>query len=211
MKGYLIIIACAVLGITTGVTLSGVMPFTSALGYTLLAVLIVVAIDGLTASVCRLLPAKVADCNKKIYHVSLKEKKFYEKLKIRAWKDRVPELGHLTGFRKDKIPDPKSLECIDRFLLEVCYGELGHFVSMFTSFLLLLFFPTKRIWLAFAIPVATVSALLNLPSFMIQRYNWYKLQALRKSLVKRQSRLQTAELALTKAENTVEEVAQVAQ
>lgn len=216
MTGYLVVIACAILGISTGVTLSGAMAFRTSLGYTLLAVLIAIAINGLTASICRLLPAKFADCNLKMYRVSLKEKKFYEKLKIRSWKDKIPELGHLTGFRKNKIPDPKSLECIDRFLLEVCYGQLGHFTSMLTSFLLLLFFPAKKIWLAFAVPVAIIAALMNLPSFLIQRYNWYKLQVLRKSIVKRQSRLQAteelaAEMGTASAETSFQEPVEVGQ
>ncbi len=184
---YLILIGVAIACIGTVVALTTAMGYIPALAYTSLAAVIVIAIDGLTAAVCRFLPERCANHEKKIFQVSAKEKRFYEKLKIRSWKDRIPEIGHFTGFRKNKLQDPKSIEYVDRFLLEVCYGQIGHFVSVFTSFLLLLFFPLHRLWLAMAIPVAIVSAALNVPSFLVLRYNSYKLRVLRKSLLRKQA------------------------
>ena len=158
-------------------------------GYTWLAIVAVVLIDGLTATVCRLLPKKWANHEKKIFQVSAKEKKFYEKLKIRKWKDRVPEIGQFTGFRKNKLENPQSVEYVERFLLEACYGEIGHFVSLFSGFLIvLLFFIAEYFWLI-ALCVAFINALMNLPSFCILRYNSYKLEVLRKSNLKKQARL----------------------
>lgn len=158
-------------------------------GYTWLAIVAVVLIDGLTATVCRLLPKKWANHEKKIFQVSAKEKKFYEKLKIRKWKDKVPEIGQFTGFRKNKLENPQSVEYLERFLLEACYGEIGHFVSLFSGFLIvLLFFIAEYFWLI-ALCVAFINALMNLPSFCILRYNSYKLEILRKSNLKKQARL----------------------
>ena len=158
-------------------------------GYTWLAIVAVVLIDGLTATVCRLLPKKCANHEKKIFQVSAKEKKFYEKLKIRKWKDSVPEIGQFTGFRKNKLENPQSVEYVERFLLEACYGEIGHFVSLFSGFLIvLLFFIAEYFWLI-ALCVAFINALMNLPSFCILRYNSYKLEVLRKSNLKKQARL----------------------
>jgi len=158
------------------------------LGLTWFSIVVVLLIDGLTATVCRLLPAKCANHEKKIFQVSAKEKQFYEKLKIRKWKDKIPEIGQFTGFRKNKIADPKSVEYIERYLLEACYGEIGHITSVFTSFLLLAFFFISPLWLAVALPVAIISAILNLPSLFILRYNSYKLEFLRKNAVKRQAK-----------------------
>ena len=185
---YLAIIAIAVAILTTVVSLASGEGFLLVLGFTGLAVVVVVAIDGLTATVSRLLPQKCAHHEKKIFAVSAKEKKFYEKLKIRKWKDKVPEIGHFTGFRKNKIADPKSVEYLDRFLLEICYGEIGHFVSLFTGFLILLLFPLTELWWAISVPVAVINALLNLPSLFILRYNSYKLKILRASNLKKQAR-----------------------
>ena len=155
------------LAIATAVALIAGESFFAVLGFTVLAVIIVICLDGLTATVCRLLPAKCVNAEKKFFIVSAGEKKFYEKLNIRKWKDKIPEIGQFTGFRKNKIADPKSVEYLDRFLLEICYGEIGHITSVFTSFFLLAFFFITPLWWAIALPVATVSALMNLPSLFI--------------------------------------------
>ncbi len=187
---YLLLIGIAILCISVAVALIAWVGYFPVLAYTSLATVAVIAVDGLTATVCRLLPKRCANHEKNIFQVSAKEKRFYEKLKIRKWKDRIPEIGQFTGFRKNKLENPNSLEYVDRFLMEICYGQIGHAVSVFTSFLILLFYPLYDLWLAVAIPVAIVSALLNLPSFMVLRYNSYKLRVLRKSLVKKQAKSQ---------------------
>ena len=172
------------------------------LGFSALAALLVIVVDILVSTVCRLLPAKFANHEAKKFTVSAKEKAFYEKLKIRKWKDRVPEIGHFTGFRKNKIADPKSVEYLDRFLLEACYGELGHFYSLFIGFSILLlgfipFFPPMPVWLAISIPVAIINVFMNLPSLFILRYNSYKLEVLRKSNLKKLQRAKAKEESLS--------------
>lgn len=186
---YLTIIGACMLLISAIVTLVTACDFFYVLGMSAIAVVAVILLDAIVATVSRLLPEKCAKHDQKIFTVSAKEKKFYEKLKIRKWKDKVPEIGHFTGFRKNKIADPKSVEYLDRFLLEACYGEIGHFFSFFFGFFILLLFPISEIWLGVAIPVACVNAVLNLPSLFILRYNSYKLEILRKSNLKKQSRL----------------------
>ncbi len=189
---YLTIIAVAVLFISAVAALITSLNYLPILGFTALAAVLAMAVNGLTATICRLLPTKCANAEKKIFRVSAKEKKFYEKIKIRKWKDKVPEIGQFTGFRKNKLDDPKSVEYLDRFLLETAYGEIGHFTSFFTSFLILLLFPIYELWLAVAIPVAVVAALFNIPSFVILRYNSYKLRVLRESNLKKLRRAQAA-------------------
>lgn len=185
---YLTIITICVAIISTLLTFIYEANFLPVLGYTVLAVVAVIAVDALVSTIARLLPKKCAQHDKKIFTVSTNEKKFYEKLKIRKWKDLVPEIGHFTGFRKNKIADPKSVEYLDRFLLEACYGEIGHFFSLFLGFLILLFFPLTHMWFAISIPVAIINIFLNLPSLFILRYNSYKLEILRKSNLKKQAR-----------------------
>lgn len=189
---YLTIITICVAIISTLLTFIYEANFLYVLGYTALAVVAVIAVDGLVSTIARLLPKKCAQHDKKVFTVSGKEKKFYEKLKIRKWKDLVPEIGHFTGFRKNKIADPKSVEYLDRFLLEACYGEIGHFYSLFFGFLILLLFPLTDMWFAISIPVAIINVFLNLPSLFILRYNSYKLEILRKSNLKKQAREEKA-------------------
>ena len=194
---YLTIIGICTLIISAIVAIATASNFFYVLGMSAIAVVAVIILDAIVATVSRLLPKKCAQHDKKIFTVSAKEKKFYEKLKIRKWKDKVPEIGQFTGFRKNKIVDPKSVEYLDRFLLEACYGEIGHFFSVFLGFLILLLFPISKLWFAVSIPVACVNAVLNLPSLFILRYNSYKLEILRKSNLKKQGRL---------TENQTEEV-----
>lgn len=160
------------------------------LGLTWIGIVLSIVIDGVVCGIARSLPKKCARHDSKIFTVSAKEKKFYEKLKIRAWKEKIPEIGHFTGFRKNKIADPKSVEYVERFLMEACYGEVGHFFSLFLGFLVLLLFPIHSAWLAISIPVAIVNALLNLPTIFVLRYNCYKLEILRASNLKKKEREQ---------------------
>lgn len=147
--------------------------------YTVATVVGVIAIDGVTAFLVNRLPKKWFNHHFKIFTVGAKEKKFYEKLKIRKWKDKIPELGALGGFRKNQISDPFNNAYVERYLQEVAYGEVVHFASLFVGFFVLLFFP--RFWLTIGLPVAVVNLLMNLPSLFILRYNSHKLEVLFKS------------------------------
>ena len=190
---YLSIIFVCSLMIAGAVCLWSGQSFFLLFGLVAIGVVFEILVDGLIATIARLLPAKCADHTKKVFAVSAKEKKFYEKLKIRSWKDKIPEIGHFTGFRKNKLVDPQSVEYVDRFLLESCYGEIGHFFSLFFGFAVLVLYPLSDVWFALAIPVAIVNFFLNLPSLLVLRYNSYKLVVLKKSLLKKQQRKELLE------------------
>ena len=188
---YVIIILFCGLFLSAILSLFLEKSFFTLLLFSSLAIVAVILVDAVTATLARLLPSKLAQHDKKLFIVSAKEKKFYERLKIRKWKDKVPEIGHFTGFRKNKIADPKSVEYLERFLLEACYGEIGHILSCFTGFLIVPLFPLTEVWIAVTLPVAFLNALLNLPSLFILRYNSYKLKILLKSNLKRSQRVNT--------------------
>ncbi len=213
---YLSIITVCVLIISASLFFIFSTNFFYLLGFTAIAAVLSIVVDALVATVCRLLPERFANHESKIYTVSAKEKGFYEKLKIRKWKDKVPEIGHFTGFRKNKIADPKSVEYLERFLLEACYGEMGHFWSLFIGFSILLlgfipFFPTMSLWLAISLPVSIINIFLNLPSLFILRYNSYKLEILRKSNLKKQQRAKAKEEAqAVRVESAAETLLEVA-
>ena len=89
--------------------------------YIVLAVVLttisVIAVSGFVATLVRqVLPEKWF--NEMDIKVSKKEMRFYEKLGVKKWKDLVPELGFFTGFRKNKIANPKSIEYVDRYIFE---------------------------------------------------------------------------------------------
>ncbi len=162
--------------------------FGFSLAYSVLATVIntaaVIALDGLFAFIIRRLPNKWFSHEKKFFSVSLKEKNFYEKLKIKKWKDKIPELGGFTKFSKGKIEKPFDNEYLSRYLLEACYGFVIHIVTVFTGFAIIFICPL-RYWFCFGLPVAFVNAVLNvLPAFTL-RYNTYKLCVLYKRNEKR--------------------------
>ncbi len=152
------------------------------------AILLEMVINGATAGICRSLPKKWVPYEAKFFHVGKREKNFYEKLQIRKWKEKVPEIGQFTGFRKNKVVDPKSVEYIERFLLECRYGEVGHIVSCFSSFLVMLLCLIPAVRWTVVLPIAIIGALMNMPSYMILRYNSYKLDVLYQANKKRAAR-----------------------
>jgi glycosyl-4,4'-diaponeurosporenoate acyltransferase len=165
--------------------------FEFSIGYiirsSLLTVVGTIAIDGIFAAVIRRLPEKWFAHDRKFFNVSAKEKKFYEKIKIRKWKDKVPELGQFTNFRKNKIADPHSNEYLERYMLEAAYGEVIHLAGVFGGFLVIFLRPLPY-WLCFGLPVAIINVFMNLPSYSILRYNFYKLNILYASNIRRKER-----------------------
>ena len=151
--------------------------FWQMLGLIALAAVAAIAVDGLFAFLIRRLPAKWFSCEKRGFAAFPKEKKFYEKLRIRKWKDKIPELGQFTNFHKNKIAEPKNNAYLERYMLEAAYGEVIHFAGVFAGFLVILFFPFRFI-LCLTLPVAIVNIFFNLPSLFILRYNYYKLRVL---------------------------------
>ncbi len=148
------------------------------------ATVAVIAIDGLLAFVIRwLLPAKWFSHDKKFFAGRKAECRFYEKIGIKKWKDKVPELGDLTGFRKNKISDPTNNEFIARYILEANYGLTLHFLGMIFGFLIMLIYPQFALNIAF--PVAVVNFGFNFLSFAILRYNLPKLHTLYKFNLRR--------------------------
>lgn len=182
---YLIIIGVCVLAVSACVSAIYRVFFFYVLGITLIATAGAIIIDALTAAVCRMLPKRCADYKSKIFTVSRREKKFYEKLKIKKWKDKIPEIGHFTGFRKNRIAEPDNPEYILRFLTEICYGELGHTVSVFTGFLLLALPIFPPVWFTVSIFVAVINGILNLLPVAVLRYNSYKLLIIYKRLLQK--------------------------
>ena len=151
-----------------------------------LGVILEVVIDGILAFVIHSMPEKWFDKNKKIFDVSRKERKFYEKLKIKNWKDKVAELGALGGFRKNKVADPNDPKYLQLFIVENNKGITLHIAGIIFGFLILLF-PMPKYALYIGLPIAFVNLYLNLLSVMVLRYNIPKLKiAMERALKKQQ-------------------------
>ena len=144
-------------------------------------------VDALTALLVHVLPKKWFSPNNKFFHVSKKEQHFYDKIKIKIWKDYVWELGSLGGFSKSKVAEPTNKDYYETFLVESNKGLLNHYLGCLMGFLLLLVLPSDCLF-AISLPVAIVNLLMNLPSIMILRYNIPKLYKVYQILSKKEQR-----------------------
>lgn len=137
--------------------------------WTVIAVLEVCAVDALVAWIVHAVPEEKVNPFAPHYQVGSKERKLYEKLGVRKWKDVIPETGkYLCHFAKDKIAEPNDNVYLLKFLRETCYAEVMHLLSFFLQFLLLII-PFYRATIM--VPVVCVNGFLQLLPVIVQRYN----------------------------------------
>lgn len=114
--------------------------------------------------------------------------RIYDLLKIRAWKDRMPDKSRVV---KSMVPKrvgacPTS-ESVYRLIRETCVAEAVHFC------LCLLAFPIYFFWGNLTgVLLALVFVVCNLPFMIIQRYNRPSLVFLAERLKKREERRRNA-------------------
>ena len=158
---------------------------------------VVIAIDGLFATLVRwVCPKKWFLVNKGHFKAGKKEARFYEKIGIKKWKDKVLELGSLTSFRKNKISEPNNNEYVARYILEANYGVSVHLCGMIFGFACMFCCPLN-LSLTIGLPVAIINVFYNFLSFAILRYNLPKLYTLYKFNARKLER----QKALEKKEN----------
>ncbi len=142
--------------------------------YTFLALFV---IDALVAILVRILPKKLVNPFNKIYKVRTWETKLYLKLKVRNWKDKIPETGKaLAGFGKDKVLDMNDNRYIYKFMEETVYAEVMHVISAVLSIFVI--FINLKLWYIVGLPMAIVNFVIQILPVIVQRYNRPKLALL---------------------------------
>lgn len=150
----------------------------------------VIALDGLTAWLVRLLPERYFSAPRQ-FGAGKREIRFYRHIGIRAWKEKVPELGLFTKFSKSRVEKPTDADYLGRFILECNYGVIIHLVNAVVGFALCaipFFYP---VWLI-ALPVALINAILSLLPMFILRYNLPKLAFLHGRALKKAERAENS-------------------
>lgn len=170
--GGAIIIAVA----NTLVSFSPSLLLTNLLAVTV-GVIAIIAQDGITALIIRrLTPKSWYLPHRRFFKVSSRERKFYTKIKIKKWKDSVPELGLFTGFSKSEIKEADDAEYLGRFLVESNYGVIIHIANAVFGFVIA-FIPicsAPSIW----IPIFAVNFVLSILPVLILRYTSHTLSKL---------------------------------
>lgn len=131
----------------------------------------------------RILPKKWfrADCFPYYSFAFEKEGRIYDKLNIRRWQNKVPDMSKIFP----KLMPAKSLssnyqECIPRMLQETCVAEFIHLILCVTGLYCIKLWPGVG-GIVFAVVYIVV---FNLPFILIQRYNRPRLMKLAKSMGK---------------------------
>ena len=130
---------------------------------------------------CKMLGNEYFDYKKYMYKIKYWEDKgnLYNKwLKIKAWKDRLPQYISKNGFSKKNF-NSLSLEYIDRFILETCRAEWAHRNCILIVFLMILInkFVTGLIF-------SLIVMFIHFPYICIQRYNRIRLIKIREKILK---------------------------
>ena len=116
--------------------------------------------------------------------------RIYDAFKIRAWKDRVPDMSRLLHRMVPKRVGkcPKAEE-VWRLVRETCVAEAVHLALCLCSPVIWLFWRNIT-----GVLLALLFVLCNLPFMMIQRYNRPTLVALAKRLEVREERKKNARI-----------------
>lgn len=111
------------------------------------------------------------------------EGRLYEKLGIRRWKDRVPDMSRLDPhMRRKRLRTLHSWEELELLIRETCVAETVHWA------LILLSPPVLWLWQGTGgrVLLALYVLLGNLPYILIQRYNRPRLMALLRRRARRE-------------------------
>ncbi len=176
MKLYFFVIGTAMLIISAINIVFDMAAWYNVLAAVVLCTAAQFALDGIIAIIIGKMPNKLFGVDNEHYSVSERERAFYNKVKVRKWKDKVWELGGLGGFSKKSLENPNSPEYIERFIIECNKGVLTHRLSYPIGFLPMLFIKGVCAF-SIALPVAAVNLFLNILPTIVLRYNTPKLLA----------------------------------
>lgn len=103
-------------------------------------------------------------------------------LKINRWKDHLPQHIGKKGFSKNHL-DGVSPDYLDEFILETCRGEWNHRANCWFALVLFILNP-----FGLALLLTLLLLLGNMPFAVIQRYNRFRLQKLKQTLLRKSAR-----------------------
>lgn len=116
----------------------------------------------------------------------------YDKIKIKKWKTKVPDLSRVAKYMVPKrITADMTSSDLDILLRETCVAEFVH-VALCIISIGVVFISNK----AYGVVFYLIFALGNVPFILIQRYNRPHLKKLRLRMLAREERLKNANLDL---------------
>ena len=182
----LLVMLSVVYGINLTLSLTNVCSFDPWYAFRVIAfgTLYLIGLNMVVAFLAQLVPKRWINPDFWGYKVFGFEKAFYEKLGIKNWKDKVPELGGLfKKFSKSHIED-HSPEYFHHFIVETIYGEMTHTWAIVFGATIFIVYPNYIF--NFALPLFLINFILNALPAMIQRYTRPKLCKVYKRMLERE-------------------------
>ncbi|MDE7164529.1 MAG: hypothetical protein K2O04_03810 [Clostridiales bacterium] len=184
MRLYSLVISISAIIIATLNAIFGSAAFGYNALYSVLATVIgalsIASIDMIVAFIVKALPKKLFSSDKKFFTMSRKERKLAEKLGIRRWKTKVPDIAVMGGgLSKSRLLISNDNTYISEVLYENAYAQVIHIAAAIVGFALVPLYPLEY-WFCFGLPIAVVNCLLNCMSLSVLRYNFGRIKTLQK-------------------------------
>ena len=143
-----------------------------------IVLLIIIAPTIISHFIEKIYPKHWHDRNKKIFKERPFEKKFFENIKIKKWKDKIPQMLNIKNIDEAKIStDVRDVEYLNFFVDETCRAELYHFGFILAGMVCWFFVPNV-LKIKFGIPILIFWTFFNMLSVLVQRYNRPRLLSL---------------------------------
>ena len=137
----------------------------------LICLLVVIAPSIILNILDWLVPKNLYMQDKKIYNERKFEATLFKKLKIKKWKDNVPQFLKIKNINKIKEENKQvDADYINFFIIETRRGELMHLLDIILGIIAMLFLP-RHYFLRYSLPIILVWIFFNGLSIIIQRYN----------------------------------------
>ena len=135
----------------------------------------------------RFIPKKWYD-ERKLFEERKFEKKFFENIKIKKWKDSVPQFLKVDNINEEREKKNKiEYEYIEHFIDETRRGEFMHLLDIILGLMTIFFLPSQYLF-RYCLPIALIWIFYNMLSIIIQRYNRPRLKSLSKTIKKKQEK-----------------------
>jgi len=189
MKLYVKIIGTNILIVLT-INMAYCLIANLSLGLAMLYAFLSLAICGGTCGIIsilsHLLPKVFFSQKNPCFHVFGFERNLYEKIMIKKWKDKIPELGKLCGFKKDKLYNPNDPIYMKTAIQQNCIAESLHSLSALIGIAIFFVLPSSFV-LSVGIPVFVLNSVLHGLPVLIQRYHRPKFVRIYEYTLKRNS------------------------
>ena len=148
----------------------------------LICLLVIISPSIILNFVERFFPKKWYGENVKMYNERRFEKKLFKKLKIKKWKDKVPQFLKISNINEAKNNNEQiNREYVESFIVETRRGEFMHLLDILFGAIAMLFLP-PQFFFRYTLPIFLVWLFYNMLSIIIQRYNRPRLKTLLKKM-----------------------------